>query len=162
MDNVQNSIIRAQRLFNTSDSIDNYFSIKIKPSHGGCCCFHCWPHTWREVNTFIQPSGPLEDEGDVLVKNENNEYVLECHESGPEIIVLIDRIINYSSFVISVAGLIIALLQNRQKEKPGCVFEIIKRKFKNGSLKEEVIIRTEYPLIKKDDIEKTITKHLKE
>ena len=160
MDNVQNSIKRAQHLFNALGSIDDYISIKLKPLNGECCCFHCWPHTWYEVNRFIQPNGPLQDEGDVLIKDNDYEYVLECHESGPEIIVLIDRIVNYSSFIISITGLIITLLQNHRKEKPGNTIEIIKRKFKNGSITEEVIFKAQGPSIEKDVLEKIIRKQL--
>ncbi len=162
MNNLQNSIERAQKLFghNKSD-VENFYSIKIKPEHGGCCCFHCWPHTWQKINKQIQPNGPLKDEGDVLIKDDGYEFVLECHESGPEIVVLIDRVVNYSGFIISIVGLIITLLQSRQKEKPGFTFEIIKRKLKNGNIKEEIIIKTNHLSVRKDEIEKALSDHLK-
>ena len=131
MDNAQKSIERAQILLNTSDTIDNYVSIKIKPINGNCCCFHCWPSTWEEINKLISPYGPLEDEGDVLIKNENVVFVLECHESGPEII-SIDTITNLANFLVTATGLIYTIISSRQKERPNTKFEVIKRKFKNG------------------------------
>jgi len=73
---------------------------------------------------------------------------------------VIDRIINYSSFIISVTGLIITLLQNHRKEKPGNTIEIIKRKFKNGNITKEVFFKADNISIKKDLLETVIRKHL--
>ena len=156
MNNIDNSINRAKNLFKTSNQKEDFISIKIKPKEGGCCCFHCWPSTWDEVNEYIKPNSYIEDEGDALVKTIDYEYVLECHESGPEIIIIIDRIVNYSAFIISLTGLIITLLQRRNRDHKKQHFEIIKRQFKRGKLKEEVIISIDSENIEKKKIDEIL------
>ena len=162
MNNVDNSINRAKELFKASNQKEEYVSIKIKPIGGGCCCLHCWPSTWDGVNEYIKPNSHIEDEGDALIKTTDAEYVLECHESGPEIIVLIDRIVNYSGFIISLTGLIIILLQSRDRDrKKQHFFEIIKRQYKKGKLKEEVIISIDSDKIEKRKIEEILRQSIK-
>lgn len=161
MDNTNYSINRAEKLFKSSNEKEKFISIKIKPKEGGCCCFHCWPSTWEEVNEYIKPNSHIEDEGDALIKTTDYEYVLECHESGPEIVILIDRIVNYSAFIISLTGLIITLLQRRDKDHKKQRFEIIKRQFKRGKLKEEVIISLDSERIEKKRIEEILKQVLK-
>lgn len=161
MDNIDNSINRAKNLLRASNQKEEFISIKIKPKEGDCCCFHCWPSTWDAVNEYIKPNRHIEDEGDALIKTIDAEYVLECHESGPEIIILIDRIVNYSALIISLTGLIITLLQRRNRDHKKQHFEIIKRQFKRGKLKEEVIISIDLDNIEKKKIEEILRQSLK-
>jgi hypothetical protein len=114
--NLQRSVDRAIALFNTPHEYDKYVSIKIKPLRGGCCCFHCWPETWAVINEHIRPCGPIEDEGDVLVRKDNYEFVLECHESGPEIIIYLGVTTAFLALAKTIVDLITALLKARQKE----------------------------------------------
>ena len=74
--NITNSINRAVKLMGATKNYEDYISIKIAPVPQSCCCFHCWPKTWHVVNSHISPCGPLEDEGDVLVRTDGEKYVL--------------------------------------------------------------------------------------
>ncbi|VVB96325.1 Uncharacterised protein [uncultured archaeon] len=164
--NLKRSIDRAIDLMNTSADYEDYISIKIKPAEGGCCCFHCWPETWITVNKYIYPCGPIKDEGDVLIDKNNVKFVLECHESGPEIIVYLG--LGTASIVLakSVIDLITTLLKTRQNEvrNRSGKFKIIRRSQIKGQVEEEEIMELDLPLsediIKKlnDNIQNAIEK----
>ena len=64
---LKGSIDRAIRVLDSPADYEGYVSLKIAPVGHACCCFHCWPETWAEVNQHIRPCGPLLDEGDVAV-----------------------------------------------------------------------------------------------
>ena len=131
MDNVKDSIKRAQKLLGAPDKNHDYISIKIKPSDGRCCCFHCWPLTWHEINHQISRYGYLEDEGDIAIGSEDDIFVLECHESGPEIILYIGIGIASAKLVKSMLDVMLTLIKNRQQERRGAQFKITKRVIKN-------------------------------
>ena len=161
---MKKSIERAIALLGTSADYDKYEAIKIKPNKGGCCCFHCWPKTWASVNEYIAPFGPLRDEGDVLIENNNGKLVLECHESGPEIILYIGLGTASILLIKSVVELIVALLKALEKEKrESCGhLKISKRRIIKGKTNEELIMEISFPLSEmatkelNDKIEKTI------
>lgn len=169
-DNLQKSVDRAIGLMGTPPGYEDYIVIKIKPVQGGCCCFHCWPKTWSAINEYIAPFGPLEDEGDVLIVRNNEKYVLECHESGPEIILygVISGVIS-GLIVESVVGLITTFLKNLQNEdrkRPGSL-KIIRHRQIKGQIEEDEIMQVDLPLSKdvvkklNDNIKKTIEKSKK-
>lgn len=146
--NLKKSIDRAVVLMNMPARYEDYISIKIQPIPSECCCFRCWPKTWSIVNDYISPCGPLKDEGDVLIEKNNEKFVLECHESGPEIVCCVAASV---SLISNIINLIITLLKARQTEhrKGTTKLKIIKRRlFKN--LKEEKIMEIDFPL--SDDI----------
>lgn len=157
VDNVITSIERAQKLLNKTDIVEKYVSIKLKPMTGGCCCFHCWPRTWSEINREISNYGILEDEGDILIGDDNERFVLECHESGPEIIVYLGVGVATLNFVTSIINIIYTIIKNRQHEKVGAKFIITKRNLKKSKVIEETIMQISYPL-SKDDISLLNTK----
>lgn len=166
--NLKKSLDRAIKLLNTPKDYENYISIKIKPVNGGCCCFHCWPKTWEIINEYIYPFGPLKDEGDVLIDKMNEKFVLECHESGPEIVAYLKTI--SIDLIKSIIELIITLLKafQNEKHKSTLKFKIIKRCFQKGQIEEEKIMELDLPLsndvIKKlnDNISDNIGNVLKE
>lgn len=133
---------------NTPTDYSRFESIKIKPAKGGCCCFHCWPETWASINEYILPAGPLEDEGDVLVKKNNEEFVLECHESGPEIVYYLGLGTASVLLLKSVIELIVALLKSIEKDKGKAVgsIKIIRRRMIKGETDEEQIMEINLPL----------------
>jgi hypothetical protein len=142
------SIDRAVSLLKTPHDYENYISIKIRPVERGCCCFHCWPRTWDSINDYISPCGPLLDEGDVLIDKNNEKFVLECHESGPEIIVYLGVTTASLLLIKSVIDLITTLLkalQNERRNPPGA-FEIIRRRQIDGKIDEEEIMKITLPL----------------
>ena len=109
MDILESSLSRAIRLLNTPKNYENYISIKIKPVQGGCCCFHCWPKTWAGINKYIAPAGPMRDEGEVLIENDDGKFVLECHESGPEIIIYLGVAVASLNLAKSIVDLVIII-----------------------------------------------------
>lgn len=145
---MKRSIDRAISLLKTPADYNKYASIKIRPSVPGCCCFHCWPKTWVAINEHISPCGPLQDEGDVLIKSDDEKYVLECHESGPEIVYYIGLGTASVLLVKSVLELIAALLKYLEKDKGKTIgsIKIIRRRIINNKTNEEQIIEINLPL----------------
>ena len=86
---MQRSIDRATALLKAPKEYEKYISIKLSPLNIGCCCSGCLHETWRIINEFIAPCGPVQHEGDALIEKDGNKFVLEQHESGPEIIVFL-------------------------------------------------------------------------
>ena len=147
MDNAIHSIQRAQILIDFPTDIEDYISIKIKPVDDGfCCCFHCWPETWMEINNKIMPFGPIVDEGDVLIGTKSDGFVLECHENGPELIVYLSAGAAVASLTKSIIDIILFIIKSRQKERNGARFRITKRVIKKGKTIEETIIEVDFPL----------------
>ncbi len=146
--NLKRNIDRAINLMDAPADYEDYLSIKIKPVPRSCCCFHCWPETWNDINKYIVPFGPLEDEGDVLIDKENEKFVLECHESGPEIILYLALGTASITLVRSIIELITTLVKALEKERrktPGKL-EIIKRRQIRGEIEEEEIMKVDFPL----------------
>lgn len=154
MDNTfKKSIDRAIKLINTPSVYEDYIIIKIRPIPRGCCCFHCWPLTWSKINEHIAPFGQIIDEGDVVIGKDKERVVLECHESGPEIILY-----GIASGVIS--GLIVELIKifldnvkNEDKKQAG-IIKITRIRQIKGYVKEEDIIEINSSVLSKDIIKR--------
>ena len=144
-----NSLDTAIALLKTPLDHESYVSIKIKPSNKECCCFHCWPRTWEKINAYIFPCGPLEDEGSVLIEQEDAKFVLQCHESGPEIIIYLGLTTALIAITNSVIDLITTLVKARQNEhaKKVCKLTIAKRYQVKGKVEEEQIVEIEFPML---------------
>lgn len=149
MDDVKESINRARRKLKTLDNNENFISIKIKPDNGGCCCFHCWPMTWEEINNVISDYGHIEDEGDLEIGDKDDRFVLECHESGPEIVLLTIGIAS-TNLITSIINLILTIVKSRQREKMGAQFKITKRVIKNSKIIEENVMELDFPISKEN------------
>lgn len=161
MDNLESSLDRAIHLLKTPANHEDYISIKIKPIQGGCCCFHCWPRTWSIINIYITPCGPLRDEGDVLIENDDEKFVLECHESGPEIIVYLSIGVVSLTLVKSVVELITTILKTLQTEPKMASgrIKISKRCLIKGQVEIEDLLEIELPL--SDEVVKTMNEKIK-
>lgn len=134
-----NSLERANKLLKHLPDNGEYLLIKIKPDPFSCCHLQHWPRTWDLINDQIKPFGPIEEEGDVLIQKDGIEYVLECHESGPEIILgVIAANINLLSSVIS---LITVIVNGKLKESrnPQTSIKVSSRMIGNGVEKEVTI-----------------------
>lgn len=144
------SIQRAMALLDISCGQENFLIIKLEPEPRSCCCFHCWPETWSAVNRHIVPFGPIKDEGDVVIKHEDHEFILECHESGPEIIVYLGLATASLVLVKSVVDLITTFLKTLQKEnrRAPAKIKVMTRRFIKGSDKDEILIELDFPLSK--------------
>lgn len=155
---LQASIDRAIPLLRTSRNYDEYVCLKIAPEAGGCCCFHCWPYTWKEVNKTIEPFGPIEDEGDVLIETGDGAFVLECHESGPEIVTAINAGVD---LIRSIIDLVVTILKSKWKDTRRNTGKIVltKRTLVGTQCHEERIIEVDLPL--NSSLEKILTTELK-
>jgi hypothetical protein len=141
------SIDRAISLLGSERDYGKYVCLKIAPEAGGCCCFHCWPHTWQEVNRAILPSGPIKDEGDVVIKTKDGDFVLECHESGPEIIVYLGAATAGLLLIKAIVELITTILKSKSEEPRRRLGKLVitKRTFKGSRRNEERIIEIDLP-----------------
>jgi hypothetical protein len=125
----------------------NYIQLKIHPLEGGfCCCFHCWPNTWRAVNEAIIPFGPIVDEGDAVVGVDGDKYILECHESGPEIIVDLTLVITSANLAKSILDMITTIIKKRQNERPGARFLVSHKIVLEGQATREDKVEIDFPL----------------
>jgi hypothetical protein len=138
----------AIQLLNTPENYTDYISIKISPSNGGCCCFDHWPGTWGEINEFIFPAGPIKNEGAVLIEQNNEKFVLECHESGPEIIIYLGLGTASIVLVKSVVELMITILKSRQKREfhGTAKFKITSRRLIDSETEDEIVTEINLPL----------------
>jgi len=158
---LQKSIDRAIALLNTPNEYENYISIKLSPVPSGCCCFHCWPDTWGKINKSIQPCGPIKDEGDVLIEKDKNRFVLECHESGPEIIVYLALTTSSIVLLKSIIDLVITIIKALSDEhgKQPSHIKLSKRQITKGEIEEENLIEIDIPISK--NTEKQIEEKIK-
>lgn len=148
-DKLHESIDRAIALLKSPKEYENYISIKLSPP-SGCCCSHCWPETWHKINQSIAPSGPVEHEGDALIENNGDNFVLESHESGPEIIIylaLATASVTLAKSIIDLITTIIKGLSTEHKKQPLRI-KISKRQLIKGNIEEETLIEIDIPISK--------------
>jgi hypothetical protein len=155
---LQRSMDRAIALLKTPKIYENYISIKLSPLDVGCCCSGCLSETWRMINRFIEPCGPVKHEGDALIEKDGNKFVLEQHESGPEIIVYFALATASATLAKSVIDLITTIIKGLSSEhrKQTPRIKISKRQIIKGKIEEENLIEIDIP------IPKDITKQLEE
>jgi len=148
MVSLKRNLDTAIRLLGTPKNYEDYISIKISPVNGGCCCFDHWSGTWTEINEQISPSGPIKNEGAVLIEKKNERFVLECHESGPEIIIYLGLGTASIVLVKSVVDLITTILKSRQKrEFQGTAkFKITSCRLVNSETEDEISTEINLPL----------------
>jgi len=142
------SIQRAITLLNNFGQEEDFVILKLQPESRSCCCFHCWPVTWSEVNRYLLPQGPIEDESDVLVVHNGDEFVLECHESGPEIVVYLGLATASILLVKSIVDLLTTFIKALQKEhrKAPSQVKLTCRRLRKGKVEEELLAELDFPL----------------
>ncbi|MFA5149586.1 MAG: hypothetical protein WC090_00620 [Candidatus Omnitrophota bacterium] len=158
---LQESIDRAIVLLGTSKEYSDYISIKLSILPSGCCCSSCLPETWRIINQFIAPCGPVGHEGDALIESGINKFVLESHESGLEIIALIDLIKKSSDCLKSIIQLIVVAIKafSKEKRRQSVRIKILRRQVIKGVVEEENLIEIDFPISK--DTERQLQSKLK-
>jgi len=159
---LQKSIDRAITLLGSPREYEKYTSIKLFPLGIYCSCSDCLPETWSVVNEFIAPCGPVKHEGDALVKKDGNKFVLEQHESGPEIIVylaLATASVTLVKSIIDLISIIIKGLSNEHKKHPARI-KISKRQLIKGKVQEESLIEIDIPISK--DVQKQLEEKIKQ
>ncbi|MCX5636740.1 MAG: hypothetical protein NTX52_03475 [Planctomycetota bacterium] len=138
-------------------------SVRIEPDFKTCCCCsHCWPLVWQQINEHIHPQGPVEHEGRVLLKIGDERLVLESHESGPEIIMLVAASINLVTAVINLVTIICVSL-SKERKRPSRI-SIVKRRLVKKKVSEEIVLQIDVAGLMSDrdmaSLEKTIRKVL--
>jgi hypothetical protein len=159
---LQRSIDRAIALLKTSKEYEKYISIKLSPLNIDCCCSDCLHETWRIINEFIAPYGPVQHEGDALIEKDGNKFVLEQHESGPEIIVclaLATASLTLAKSIIDLISVIVKGLSNEHKKHPSRI-KISKRQLIKGKVQEENLIEIDIPISK--DTQKQLEEKIKQ
>lgn len=158
---LQESIDRATALLKTPEEYEIYISLKLSPFPSGCCCSGCLPETWRIVNQFIAPCGPVEHEGDALIEVNEDKFVLESHESGLEIIVLIDLIKKSADCLKSIIQLIVISIKafSQEKRRKSARIKISRRQVIKGIVEEENSIEIDLPI--SEDMEKQLQDKLR-
>jgi len=107
------SIKRAESLMG---ELGRQKAIVVKISQSDCHCFHCWPDTWAAVNEHLGDAGPLEDESDLLVQTGGGDIVLECHESGPEVVAFLNAATAVTALAAGITSLVAVIVAARRKE----------------------------------------------
>ncbi len=136
--NFTRSVDRAAVLLNTPNDYENYLSFKIK-GESGCYCSGCCSRAWDIINEYIYPCGPIGHEGDALINTNGMNYVLEQHESGPEIVIYLGLATASISFITAVIGLATVLVQALQDKSKNGFIKIINRYQINGTVTEEIL-----------------------
>lgn len=132
----------------TARDYERYISIKISPTGVPCSCSDCWPGTWAAINQHINPSGPVPHEGDALVIRGDDRFVLESHESGPELLLYLGTATASILLVKSVIDLITTIIKASQSEtrsRPSSI-RITKRRLVHEETEMEEILEVELPV----------------
>jgi len=88
----------------------------------------------------------MEDEGDLLVTTDEGRYVLECHESGPEIVLYLTLAAATLNLVKPTVELISLFLKGLRWESRGARLKLTSRRVVHGKTDEEVLVEIEMPL----------------
>ncbi len=116
--NPSRSVDRALTLLK-SEKDDEYFLLKLLPQPASCCCSDCWPNTWREINRTIAPAQPVPHEGDSLITVGAVPLVIESHESGPEIILLLTQWCSQiASLLKPISEIVSTFAKSLSRERP--------------------------------------------
>jgi len=134
----------AIRLIQKSSNYEDYVIFKILPDPETCFCSGCFPNVWNQLNEFIFPDGPIEHEGNALVRKDGCTFYIEQHESGPEIISLASDLLNIVASVAALVVIISAALPKERKTLKRLV--VSRRKYKKGKIVESTKIEIALPL----------------
>ena len=90
----------------------------------------------------------VEHEGDALIEKNGNVFVIESHESGPEILVslaLVTASVTLAKSVIDLISTIIKELSNEHRKQVPRI-KILKRQIIKGKIEEENLIELDIPI----------------
>jgi len=88
-----------EELVKNSPRKDNLVVFKVEPVPKFCCCSHCVRDFWTTINDEIYPQGPIEHEGSAMLNIQNEQIVLEQHESGPKLIAFLNSVTTICNFI---------------------------------------------------------------
>jgi len=101
----------------------NLVVFKIEPVPMFCCCSGCVRELWTTINGEIHPQGPIEHEGSAMLNIQNEQILLEQHESGPELIAFLNSVTAICNFI----KLLFSLSIDAFTKKGATKIKIIKR-----------------------------------
>ena len=119
----------------------NLVFLKIEPIPRSCCCSHCLPELWRNINSEISPQGPIGHEASEILVLNDEPIILEQHESGPELLVFINALTTLYNFIKFLFSLSIDSFKKRGAVKVKITKRVVttKQKIINESIKEIIL-----------------------
>lgn len=150
MDNgFENSIKRAIALLKTPEEYQKYIVLKFTLVPFSCHHLRHWPEMWENINEYIRPNEPIQDEGNALVERNGNAFVFESHESGPEIVAYVISANAWVKLAKSIVDLAVVIIKcfSRKNRKLSTHIKMSKRMFVNGR-PEEISIEIDIPISK--------------
>ena len=127
----------AAKLLGEGHKTSDIISIKLKLDSCSCWCFNHKPEFWRSVNEYLGTQGPIQYGGELLLSVEDEVYVLQCHGTGPEIIILATVSIPLVTAIVILVNTMVTLLK---KEHRSNNLKVIKRKIVKNEMLEETIV----------------------
>jgi hypothetical protein len=146
-----------------SHALEDVVSLRLEPEPTTCCCSHCWPLVWQQVNDLIHPQGPVEHEGQALIKIDSNKCVLVQNESGPEILASVAVSVVVSVDVNALIDTVIKLISTmcsslaKERKQPSRI-SLVKRRFVKKVISEEILLQIDISNGASADCMKAITK----
>jgi hypothetical protein len=121
---------------NRKDS--NLVFLKIEPVPCSCCCSHCLTELWINVNDEIYPQGQIGHEDSKILVLNNEQVILEQHESGPELLAFLTSITAIGNFINFLFSLSIDSFRKKGAVKVKITKRVIttKQKIVSESIKE--------------------------
>lgn len=139
---MQSKLFDSKKYFNVSYEEGRIICIKIRPI-GNSCCLRCKNEAWEQINEYTQSYGKMElvcdNEGFIFVKQNDEQYILETHESGPEIIVAISASLGLITAIVNLIIVIVKAFSNNYLQSLNV--NITKKQYKKGMLTENILIK---------------------
>jgi hypothetical protein len=125
-----------------SSTLEDVISLRLEPEPTICCCSHCWPLVWQQVNELIHPQGPVGHEGQALININSERCVLVQNESGPELLFSVAASVDINALIDTIIKLISTMCNSLTKERklPSRI-SIIKRRFMKKRISEEILLQ---------------------
>ena len=105
------NIIKQKYGIPSGDTNAEFLILKLTPYPNSrkCCCIDCNPHIWDSINKDIYPSGPVRHHSGVIVDGPDGKFLLEDHETGPEIIIALWEGIQFLATIAFIRKLIMQI-----------------------------------------------------
>jgi hypothetical protein len=137
----EKSLKNAKNLLD-STALEDVISLRLEPEPTTCCCSHCWPLVWQQLNELIRPNGPVEHEGQALIKIGSERCILVQNESGPELLFSVAASVDINALIDTVIKLISTLCSSLAMErKRSSKITLIKRRFVKKAVAEEILLQ---------------------
>jgi hypothetical protein len=88
----------------------------------------------------------MKDEGDLLVIADGRRFVLECHESGPEILLYLGLATAALNLAKPIVDLLTTFVKSLQEERKGPRLKLTRRRVVRGTVEEELLVEIDLPV----------------